>query len=241
MVPFGAMTVAVISGHYGLPIWLGIFVALSFGVVVGLVNGFLVIKTAVPSLIVTLGSLFRGAGPRAWPDGADHQIHLGRADGRRSGQGDLWRLRAGRAVAGDGAVVAGPHGALHLLRPLQPLRKLDLRDGRRQGFRPQRRDPDRPADDDPVRPVLHLGRLCGHVPGDPLQLGAGRGRAELHLQLDHRGRRGRRALDRRLRVGGGHLLRHHHLRGGHPRHLLHRFRPELVVAHHRRPPAWARF
>lgn len=58
MVPFGAMTVAVVSGHYGLSIWAGIFVALSFGVVVGLVNGFLVIKTAVPSLIVTLGSLF---------------------------------------------------------------------------------------------------------------------------------------------------------------------------------------
>jgi simple sugar transport system permease protein len=58
MVPFGAMTVSVISGHYGMSIWLGIAVALSFGVIVGLLNGFLVIKTAVPSLIVTLGSLF---------------------------------------------------------------------------------------------------------------------------------------------------------------------------------------
>lgn len=58
MVPFGAMTVSVISGHYGMSIWLGVAVALSFGVIVGLVNGFLVIKTAVPSLIVTLGSLF---------------------------------------------------------------------------------------------------------------------------------------------------------------------------------------
>ena len=58
MVPFGAMTVAVISGHYGLSIWLGIAVALSFGVIVGLINGIMVIRTAVPSLIVTLGSLF---------------------------------------------------------------------------------------------------------------------------------------------------------------------------------------
>jgi simple sugar transport system permease protein len=58
MVPFGAMTVSVISGHYGMSIWLGVAVALSFGVIVGLVNGLLVIKTAVPSLIVTLGSLF---------------------------------------------------------------------------------------------------------------------------------------------------------------------------------------
>ncbi len=58
MVPFGAMTVAVISGHYGMSIWLGIAVTLSFGVLIGLLNGYLVIKTAVPSLIVTLGSLF---------------------------------------------------------------------------------------------------------------------------------------------------------------------------------------
>ncbi|MDP3261340.1 MAG: ABC transporter permease [Tabrizicola sp.] len=58
MVPFGAMTVSVISGHYGLPIWVGVAAALGFGVIVGLVNGILVVKTAVPSLIVTLGSLF---------------------------------------------------------------------------------------------------------------------------------------------------------------------------------------
>ncbi|MBU9697262.1 ABC transporter permease [Rhodobacteraceae bacterium HSP-20] len=58
MVPFGAMTVAVISGHYGMSIWLGIAVTMAFGVTVGLINGYMVIRTAVPSLIVTLGSLF---------------------------------------------------------------------------------------------------------------------------------------------------------------------------------------
>jgi len=58
MVPFGAMTVAVISGHFGLQIWLGVAASLSFGVLIGLINGYMVIRTAVPSLIVTLGSLF---------------------------------------------------------------------------------------------------------------------------------------------------------------------------------------
>jgi len=58
MEPFGDMTVAVISGHYGMSIWLGIAVTLTFGVLVGLLNGYLVIRTAVPSLIVSLGSLF---------------------------------------------------------------------------------------------------------------------------------------------------------------------------------------
>ncbi len=41
-----------------MSIWLGIAVTLAFGVTVGLINGIMVIKTAVPSLIVTLGSLF---------------------------------------------------------------------------------------------------------------------------------------------------------------------------------------
>lgn len=58
MVPAGAMTTAIISGHLGQPIWLGIAACLAFGVIVGLVNGLMVIRTNVPSLIVTLGSLF---------------------------------------------------------------------------------------------------------------------------------------------------------------------------------------
>ena len=52
------MLTAVIGGHYHQSIWLGIAAALAFGVLVGVVNGLMVIRTAVPSLIVTLGSLF---------------------------------------------------------------------------------------------------------------------------------------------------------------------------------------
>ena len=62
MISAGSMTVAIISGHYHLPIWLGIAAALSIGILVGLINGLLVIRTAVPSLIVTLGTLFAVAG-----------------------------------------------------------------------------------------------------------------------------------------------------------------------------------
>lgn len=58
MVPAGAMLTAVIGGHYGLPVWYGIIATLLFGVVVGLVNGIMVVRTAVPSLIITLGTLF---------------------------------------------------------------------------------------------------------------------------------------------------------------------------------------
>jgi simple sugar transport system permease protein len=58
MIPAGSMIVAVVSGHYGLPIWIGMLCSIGFGIVVGLVNGLLVVRTAVPSLIVTLGTLF---------------------------------------------------------------------------------------------------------------------------------------------------------------------------------------
>lgn len=58
MVPAGAMLTAVIGGHYGMPIWMGVAATLAFGMLVGLVNGLMVVRTAVPSLIITLGSLF---------------------------------------------------------------------------------------------------------------------------------------------------------------------------------------
>ena len=58
MVPAGAMMTAVIGGHFGLPIWLGIVATLAFGILVGLFNGIMVVRTSVPSLIITLGTLF---------------------------------------------------------------------------------------------------------------------------------------------------------------------------------------
>ncbi|SFJ77071.1 ABC transporter permease [Bradyrhizobium sp. Gha] len=57
-IPAGALAVAIISGHYSQPIWMGMAGALGLGLVVGLINGILVVRTAVPSLIVTLGTLF---------------------------------------------------------------------------------------------------------------------------------------------------------------------------------------
>jgi simple sugar transport system permease protein len=58
MVPAGAMLTAVIGGHYHQSIWLGVVATLAFGVLVGIVNGLMVVRTAVPSLIITLGTLF---------------------------------------------------------------------------------------------------------------------------------------------------------------------------------------
>ncbi|WP_426037797.1 ABC transporter permease [Cypionkella sp. TWP1-2-1b2] len=62
IIPAGSMTCAIISGHFGLPIVFGVGAALLLGAVIGLINGLLVIRTAVPSFIVTLGTLFAVAG-----------------------------------------------------------------------------------------------------------------------------------------------------------------------------------
>ena len=58
----GALITALVSGYYEMPIVVGILASLGFGALVGLLNGFLVVRTGVPSFIVTLGTLFTVSG-----------------------------------------------------------------------------------------------------------------------------------------------------------------------------------
>ncbi|MDA8992859.1 ABC transporter permease [Aquiluna sp.] len=57
-----SMTMAIISGYYEMPTWIGLVAALIFGILVGLFNGLVITKTGLPSFIVTLASLFVVAG-----------------------------------------------------------------------------------------------------------------------------------------------------------------------------------
>ncbi|MES0068661.1 ABC transporter permease [Mesorhizobium sp. M0074] len=57
LIPAGSMTTAILTGYYGMPMMVGIVGALAVGVMVGLVNGLLTVRTSVPSLIITLGTL----------------------------------------------------------------------------------------------------------------------------------------------------------------------------------------
>lgn len=57
MIPAGSMMTAILSGYYELPIIVGMLGAIGLGVLVGLVNGLLTVRTTVPSLIITLGTL----------------------------------------------------------------------------------------------------------------------------------------------------------------------------------------
>ncbi|UWS04310.1 ABC transporter permease [Phaeobacter inhibens] len=53
-----SMVVAVLTGHYDLPVWPAIFIALSAGLLIGLINGIAVVRTELPSFIVTLATNF---------------------------------------------------------------------------------------------------------------------------------------------------------------------------------------
>lgn len=62
VLPASAMMLGITSGHYELPMWLGILLTLMMAVLIGLVNGLLVTRTNVPSFIVTLATLFAVGG-----------------------------------------------------------------------------------------------------------------------------------------------------------------------------------
>src|SRR5213082_3496743 len=52
------MIIAILSTQYGWNIWASIVVALIFAVLIGMINGYLVLRTGLPSFIVTLGTSY---------------------------------------------------------------------------------------------------------------------------------------------------------------------------------------
>lgn len=58
VVPASSLTVSLVAGDFGAPLWLAILCGLGIGLLVGLVNGVLVSRTTIPSLIITIGTMF---------------------------------------------------------------------------------------------------------------------------------------------------------------------------------------
>jgi simple sugar transport system permease protein len=58
MVGAAGMIIAISVSEYGLPLLVGVLLAFAVALVVGFINGYLVIKTGLSSFIVTLGMLF---------------------------------------------------------------------------------------------------------------------------------------------------------------------------------------
>src|SRR5687767_13871057 len=58
MVGTTGLTTGILMTEFGLNVWLSILAALVIAVVIGAVNGILVMRTGLPSFIVTLGTFF---------------------------------------------------------------------------------------------------------------------------------------------------------------------------------------
>ncbi len=58
MIGTTGLTTGILMSEYGMNVWLSILIALVIAVVIGVLNGVLVMRTGLPSFIVTLGTFF---------------------------------------------------------------------------------------------------------------------------------------------------------------------------------------
>ena len=66
MIGFSGTIIALTSVHFGWPVWLSIFFTFACALALGWLNGFLVIRTGLPSFIVTLAFLYILRGVTIW-------------------------------------------------------------------------------------------------------------------------------------------------------------------------------
>jgi len=66
MIGFAGIIIAILSVQWGWPVWLAIMTAFVVCISIGALNGFLVIKTGLPSFIVTLAFLYILRGLTIW-------------------------------------------------------------------------------------------------------------------------------------------------------------------------------
>ena len=53
-----ALTAAMVCYQFNLNMWVGVFLALILSMFIGFINGYLVVKTGIPSFLITLGTFF---------------------------------------------------------------------------------------------------------------------------------------------------------------------------------------
>ena len=58
MIGFSGIVIALLTTTFGVPLWLSILVAFALALAIGAINGILILKTGLPSFIVTLAALF---------------------------------------------------------------------------------------------------------------------------------------------------------------------------------------
>ena len=227
----------------GLNLWVGVIISLIFCLGVGFINGYLVMRTGIPSFLITLGMFFvlQGAnlGVTKLVTGSVSSQNISQMDGFSSlnfifahefkiGSVTLsitviWWLLVRRLVGLDPAADKD--------------RQLDLCGRWQRCQRPRRRRAGNPGKDRPVHDGVIPVLVHRHALPLPVRHSAGWQRRGQRVPLHHRRSCGRDPADRRLRqrVGCGH--RRIHLRHDQPVHRLCRLGPELVQGIPRRHAA----
>ena len=145
------LMMGILATEVGMNIWLAIVLTLIAATAIGFLNGYMVMRTKLPSFIVTLATFFILQGVNLGVTKAITEPGVGRRDRPRGGlrerQQALRRQLLGAARLPDhGAVVDRDHGrsATWVLHA-HARRQLDLRRRRRRERRPQRRRAGRAA------------------------------------------------------------------------------------------------
>ena len=255
MIGFAGVVIGLTVRYSGLPLWGGIACAFAVAILVGYLNGLIVVKTRLPSFIVTLASLFilRGlsigitravTGRTQIPyilDGAPDPATrrpLQRPcphrpvplDGRAGLDRHAQRRHPLRRRHPDvDRLVARHHRAGRLCPDPDQVRQLDLR--HRWRCRCVARNVGVPVDR--VKISLFICTACAATLLATIQVMEA-GSADTHarpaqgVRGDHRRRHRRRAADRRLRHGLWRAVRRPDLRPRADGHLLYRHRHRLV-------------
>ena len=128
---------AMFCWYFGINLWVGALLSLVFCLAIGFLNGYLVMKTGIPSFLITLGTFFvlQGAnlGVTKLVTGSVSTPDISQIDGLRLAAGDLRvQLQDRRGDDLDhGDLVVPVRRAGRLDAAAHPDRQLDLR-GRRQ-------------------------------------------------------------------------------------------------------------
>ena len=226
MIGAAGVIIAIPAAQWGWPLWLCILLAFAIACAIGYVNGLIVIRSGLPSFIVTLAGLFilrgltigftrlitgrtqvsgiKDLAADDWLAPSSPARSGSRSWSARQHRADRHpRRRRARGLRDSDVdrLVDGPDRGRHLHPAAHPGRQLDLRLRRRSQRRPQRRRAGGGGQDQPV----HVHRLRRHPvrlrPGARRRLGRHQPRPAQGVRGDHR--RGDRRLpaDRRLRLG----------------------------------------
>ncbi|WP_415184528.1 ABC transporter permease [Phaeovulum sp.] len=100
MIGFSGMSIAIMSVSWGWPVWVAILATFALCLFVGAINGYIVIKTGLPSFIVTLATLFILRGFTIYvPQVLERKTIIGGVDTAAQGDWVAW-LFGGKILTG---------------------------------------------------------------------------------------------------------------------------------------------